>query len=124
MDFERLIVRGRELIQNLESRNFRHVSFILHRNLIVSEGINQIKTHPLAKQKGYRFEDRHSELDAWVRIPDTYKSRKLVLVNIRFSKTGSHINMAKPCCKCEPWVRAIFKTVWYSTKNGKFEELV
>jgi len=98
-------------------RYFKHTSLVICKNTIVAVGTNHSKTHPLAVQKGYLFPERHSELDAYIRIPKQYKDKNLVLINFRFNRRGELRN-SKPCRHCEPWVRNIFKEVVYSIDDG------
>lgn len=94
---------------------FRHVSLILCKNRIVAVGTNSKKTHPIARRHGYRFDAKHSELDAYIRVPD--KNDKLVLVNFRFNRKGDLRN-SSPCNNCIVWCREIFDEIWYSTDQG------
>ena len=93
----------------------KHVSIIIRKNEIVSMGTNVFRTHPQAKKYGYRFDEVHSELDAFLR----YKGPRdnLKLYNFRFNRFGD-MRMSKPCCKCLPWCEAIFDDIWYTTNNG------
>ena len=97
------------------TRPKKHVSVIIRKNQIVSVGTNNFRTHPMAKKYGYRFEEVHSELDALLR----YKGAKdnLTLLNFRYNRFGD-MRMSKPCCRCEPWCKAIFNDIWYSTNHG------
>jgi len=96
-------------------RTKKHVSVIVRKNEIVSVGVNQMKTHPRAKQIGYRYDEVHSELDALLR----YKGPKdgLTLFNFRFNRF-SDMRMSKPCCLCLPWCEAVFDNIYYTTNNG------
>lgn len=96
-------------------RSKKHVSFILRKGELVSFGVNKMKTHPLAKKYGYRYNEIHSELDALLK----YKGPrdKLVLVNFRFNRYGE-MRMSKPCAKCMPWCVAVFDKIIYSTVDG------
>jgi hypothetical protein len=93
----------------------KHVSVIVRKNEIVAVGTNTFRTHPKAKELGYRFDEVHSELDALLR----YKGPKdnLVLLNFRYNRFGD-MRMSKPCCKCLPWCVALFDKIWYTTNNG------
>ena len=93
----------------------KHVSVIVRKNEIVAVGTNTFRTHPKAKELGYRFDEVHSELDALLR----YKGPKdnLVLLNFRYNRFGD-MRMSKPCCKCLPWCVALFDDIWYTTNDG------
>ncbi len=97
------------------ARPKKHVSIIVRKNEIVAVGTNTFRTHPKAKELGYRFDEVHSELDALLR----YKGPKdnLVLLNFRYNRFGD-MRMSKPCCKCLPWCVALFDKIWYTTDNG------
>ncbi len=72
-------------------RQKKHVSLIFHKKNLISVGTNSFKTHPQAKKIGYRFEEMHSELDAYTKVPREFKNKKLTLVNIRFNKFKTSI---------------------------------
>jgi hypothetical protein len=65
----------------------KHVSIIVRKNEVVAVGTNNFRTHPKAKELGYRFDEVHSELDALLR----YKGPKdnLKLINYRFNRFGT-----------------------------------
>ena len=100
------------------ARPKKHVSIIVRKNEIVSVGTNNFRTHPKAKELGYRFDEVHSELDALLR----YRGPKdnLVLVNYRFNRFGD-MRMSKPCCNCLVWCEALFDDIWYSTNDGMIQ---
>ena len=93
----------------------KHVSIIVRKNEVVAVGTNNFRTHPKAKELGYRFDEVHSELDAFLR----YKGPKdnLKLINYRFNRFGT-MRISKPCCNCLPWCLALFDDIWYSTNTG------
>ena len=97
------------------ARPKKHVSIIVRKNEVVSVGTNNFRTHPKAKELGYRFDEVHSELDALLR----YKGPKdnLKLINYRFNRFGT-MRISKPCCKCLPWCVALFDDIWYSSDTG------
>jgi len=105
---------ARPVALNLQ-RKQKHVSLIFRKNQIVSVGTNEFKTHPMAKQYGYRYDEVHSELDALIR----YKGPKdnLKLYNFRFNRFGQ-MRMSRPCSKCLPWCVAVFDEIWYTTNKG------
>jgi len=96
-------------------RTKKHVSFIIRKGELVSYGVNKMKTHPLAKRYGYRYDEIHSELDALLR----YKGPKdkLTLLNFRFNRFGE-MRMSKPCKLCMPWCDVLFDRIIYSTVDG------
>ena len=96
-------------------RKKKHVSLIIRKGELVSFGINKLKTHPLAKIYGYRYNEIHAELDALLK----YKGPKdkLILINFRFNRFGD-MRMSKPCELCLPWCSAVFDSIVYSTVDG------
>lgn len=93
----------------------KHVSIVLRKGKVVSIGSNAMKTHPLAKEHGYMFEEMHSELDAFLKCGEP--KRGLVLFNIRFNRLGQ-MRMARPCHRCMPWCLGVFDAIWYTTEDG------
>lgn len=93
----------------------KHVSIVLRKGKVVSVGSNVMKTHPLAKEHGYMFEEMHSELDAFLKCGEP--KRGLTLFNIRFNRLGQ-MRMARPCHRCMPWCVGVFDAIWYTTEDG------
>jgi hypothetical protein len=93
----------------------KHVSLVLRKGRVVSVGSNAMKTHPIAKEHGYMFEEMHSELDAFLRCGEPKKG--LTLFNIRFNRMGQ-MRMARPCHRCMPWCVGVFESIWYTTDEG------
>ena len=98
-------------------RQKKHVSLILHKNRVIAIGTNSFKTHPKAKEIGYHYEEMHSELEAYQRVPRTFKSKKLVLLNFRFNRFGN-LRMSRPCELCLPWCKEIFNEIYYTNDEG------
>lgn len=99
------------------NRQKKHTSFVLHKRRIIAVGFNHFKTHPKAKELGYMFDDMHSELDAFRKIPKQFLDKKLILVNVRYNKDGK-MRMSKPCDTCESWCKEIFHRIYYTTNEG------
>jgi len=76
------------------------------------------KSHPDAISKGYRFDEPHSELRAYQKVPYDLRSRNLTLVNFRFNKRGE-LRLSKPCAKCQLWCVSLFRNIYWSTDDGK-----
>lgn len=115
--FEKLKVVAKETALG-NGRQKKHVSLIVVRNRIISIGTNQHKSHPRARQIGYRYDEVHSELDALIRC----KERKnLELVNFRFNRFGE-MRISRPCDLCAPWCKMMFDRIYFSTRTG-FERL-
>jgi hypothetical protein len=108
MKYEFLIQKSKKLNReiNSKSKQFRHFSFILYGNKIISIGQNdKDKTHTLAFKNGYKYSCIHSELDALVRAkisPEKFK--KCVLVNIRLNRFN-HVNLSRPCQNCQSLIK-------------------
>jgi deoxycytidylate deaminase len=100
-------------------RKQKHISLILCKGKLISIGVNAFKTHPAAHEIGYRFNEVHSEIDAFIKCP---KNKKLTLINFRFNKKGQMRN-SFPCDLCLPWVQNIFDNVYYSTDEGEIKEI-
>lgn len=98
-------------------RQKKHVSIIIHKNRVISVGTNSFKTHPKAKEIGYHYEEMHSELEAYQRVPRKFKSKKLVLLNCRFNRFGD-LRMSRPCELCLPWCKEIFNEIYYTNDEG------
>lgn len=98
-------------------RQKKHVSIVVHKNRIISVGMNHFKTHPKSFELGYQFNEMHSELDAFRKIPKQFLGKKLVLVNARFNRFGN-MRMSKPCSICYKWCREIFDEMYYTTDDG------
>jgi len=95
-------------------RYFKHVSIITHKGRVVAIGTNKLKTHPKAKERNYRFDNLHSELDAYMRVPYSLRGKKLKLNNFRFNGQGD-VKNSKPCTLCMPWCETVFSSIEYTT---------
>ena len=115
------IVKKAEFLVKKSRGRCLHFSAILHRNKILSVGINQCnKTHAFAKRNNYQYYFIHSELDAVKNFPYPPNFlRKCVLVNIRISRDFSSLLNSYPCLSCTRLINSLeFKSVWYSTNEG------
>ena len=114
MRVEKYIDTALQTALDIERRK-KHVSLVVRNGVVESVGVNQFKTHPLAKKYGYRYDEVHSELDALIR----YRGPKdgLTLLNFRFNRFGE-MRMSKPCCLCLPWCEAVFDQIFYTTTDG------
>lgn len=102
-------------------RQKRHVSLVFHKKRLVSIGRNYFKTHPKAFELGYLYNEMHSELDAYRKIPKRLKHKKLVLVNVRMNSNGE-LRMSKPCSVCSEWCVEVFDKIYYTDNEG-FQKL-
>lgn len=98
-------------------RRKKHCSIILHKNRIISVGINRFKTHPLAVKHGYLFGEVHSELDAFLKCD---RKTDLELWNFRFNSLGQ-MRISRPCPKCLPWCVKVFDRILYTMDDGIHE---
>lgn len=115
------------ILRDVDCSN-KHASFIVHKNRIISVGVNSNKSHPLARSKGYPLEGIHAELSALIGASSNFNLAKCKLVNVRLSgiswrKNEPVLRMSKPCKYCHPWVTNIFKEVYYTTDDG-WERLI
>ena len=101
------------------ARTKKHISLILDKKgNVLSVGCNSFRTHPEAAKIGYRYNEVHSELDAFLRLDkNVHNVKDLILLNYRFNRFGD-FRMSRPCVKCMPWCTAIFKKIIYTTRNG------
>lgn len=94
----------------------RHISIILKKKKIVAIGTNGGKSHTEAKRRNYWSEIPHSELAAFMRVHHTMRDN-LTLINFRFNKRGE-MRLSRPCHRCLPWCKNVFKEIHYSTDLG------
>lgn len=120
MNIDKLEEAAIGYLPDVADRKKKHVSVIVCKNTIVSVGTNKMKTHPLAQNYQYRFDEVHSELDAWIRV--TNKSKQFKLFNFRFGHNNEW-RMARPCKLCMPWCKQIFKEIYYTTCHGLVREV-
>jgi deoxycytidylate deaminase len=116
---------ARNLIEAVPHQ-FKHFSFILRKNNIISVGWNKpFKTHPQANKFGYRFNSIHSELDSILKFDKPVNQlRNHIMVNIRLDKQG-RIRMSRPCETCQRVLSSfLVGEVWYSTNGEAFEEII
>lgn len=121
---ERKIVdQARLMIPFCSAGRFRHVSFLVCRNKILSIGINSFKTNPLSAKFNFRQSSRHSELHAILNYRTvSMPIRFTTLFNVRIRLDGE-LGIAKPCNRCSDLIRAFdIKRVIYTTDQGDFQE--
>lgn len=111
-----------ETLKRTSDRRFMHCSVVMRRSKILSIGFNERKTHPLAKEYGYRDANLHAELAAMIQIPRN-RRHNLDLINFRFNPRGE-LRMARPCEICFPWVVEVFNNVYYSDPGGKIVKII
>lgn len=104
-----------------------HFTFIFEKRRLLSSGVNDLKTHPLASSIGYRYSRTHSELSAIRKLGVDYNFRSCVLINTRVMRGSDTLGMAKPCNICYQWMRSLpyqFGAIYYTDRNGNFERLL
>lgn len=112
---------ARTIAQESPIFQFKHVSFITDRNgVLLSIGFNQPKTHPLLKRFGYRGDQIHSEMAAYLGVR-WYEYKRMNLINFRFNNQ-LELRFSRPCKYCLSWVPDIFEEIWYSTDNDTFKK--
>ena len=106
-------------ISLVNPRQKKHVSIIFSGNRIISVGINQHKSHPKAKEIGYRFDEVHSELDALLKCR---QRKNIELFNFRFNRFGEQ-RISRPCCLCAPWCKMIFNKIYFTNDTYSYERM-
>ena len=100
-----------------------HVSLLLTKSgKFLTIGMNMHKTHPLNSRYGWRGTSIHSELSAYLTV--RWLSVNFHLINFRFNPKGELRN-SRPCNCCVGFLESTERllNVYYSTNEGKFEEL-
>jgi deoxycytidylate deaminase len=122
LQFNRYLEIAKALLPENDCKN-KHFSFIISKSRIMSIGINSIKTHPKAAELGYIYPHQHSELSAIIRFPGLVKDlQKCSLINIRLNNEGTAM-ISRPCKNCRRLIFSFaFKQVFYTNKEGNFEE--
>lgn len=115
-DFENLLNFAYPLCLEIP-RQKKHISLIFHKKKLLSIGRNCFKTHPKAKEIGYPYEEMHSELDAYRKLPHKYRGLKLTLVNVRYNRFRQ-LRMSRPCELCTPWCLEVFDDIYYTDNEG------
>lgn len=95
---------------------------------IFSVGVNQVKSHPMAyrrkqaRVKGSWRYGLHAEVHACLGL-DTSQLQGASIYVVRVKKDGT-LGMAKPCIRCQEFLRAVgVKRAYYSTNDGEIEVL-
>jgi deoxycytidylate deaminase len=113
---------ARNLIEAVPHQ-FKHFSFILRKNNIISVGWNKpFKTHPQANKYGYKFNAIHAELAAILKFDKPVSQlRYHTMVNVRLDKQGK-IKLSRPCETCQRVLSSfVVGEVWYSTNEEIFK---
>lgn len=98
-----------------------HFSFILRRNKVLAAGHNSYtKTHGFAIRNNIEHGFMHSEISALKSFQFSLNELSgTTLVNIRLSKCGEYLMMARPCKRCYHVINQLnFSEIWFSTENG------
>lgn len=103
------------------NKHKKHYSFIIHKNKIISVGLNRPLDSYIPIFAGY-YEDleisgRHSESDAFNKAKGLLCGEPFEIVNVRIS--NQKIAISKPCPCCSEFLKAIgCKAVWFTTDLG------
>ncbi len=82
---------------------YKHFSFLIQRNTILSIGTNRRVSHDVM----YPRQTYHSEYVAWTRGHRRINSRKpWYLINVRIGNDMS-VRMSKPCAICENFLTSV-----------------
>lgn len=120
MNFGSLINKAIVLFELPQHNNYKHFSFIIKRNRIISLGWNlQKKTDTFAHKFKYKHPFIHSELMAIKNFPypptELYKCK---MINIRLNN-NKQLRLSKPCKNCQNLLNFFeLKEIWYSHNNG------
>lgn len=98
-------------------RQKKHISLIYNKNRLISVGANYFKTHPKAQKLGYLYNEMHSELDAYRKVPYVHRNKRLTLINVRMNADGE-LRMSKPCPVCTGWCVEVFDEIYYTDNEG------
>lgn len=132
MNFKKIVELSYALLPTHGDYRCRHASFLVHRDKIVSIGINNpSKTHPKNLRFGYRNKRNqpinniigiHSELAAVIKL-GRQDLEGLDIVNTRIDRNNM-LALAKPCVGCQDMLKQLgVNRIFYSTHNGRFEPL-
>ncbi len=98
--------------------NLRCVCFLLHRDRIISIGLNSSKTHPLIKRLGYNMDrrrfPRHAELAAYMNA----KKRGEEFDSMYVYRGIDADLPSQPCIECSRWIKDLNIRVVYTTEIG------
>jgi len=102
---------------------YKHFSFIIVNNKIISIGYNQkekIYTRKDFKKFGYRA-GVHSENDAFEKALNKISNKKFEMVNIRLSRNGQKLKLSRPCNCCMNFLKLFgCSKIFYSTSDETF----
>jgi deoxycytidylate deaminase len=127
--------RIKDLTQELKhcctGRNYRHLSFLVWRNKILSVGFNSSNIHPKVQKMNIynNYADGsekglHSEASALIvnYKGDIADLKYCTLVNTRISKTGQ-FGMSCPCISCQQLISFCgIKRVLFTNSQGEWEK--
>lgn len=99
------------------------------RGQFITYGINQITN------KVCDGLSMHSEVSAFKNLQKLIKNNRInpkhfrkgfIMINYAFTYGSGKLRISKPCCHCQKFLKRnekYFKTIWYSTSDGIFEQL-
>lgn len=120
MKFDSLVSKAIIFFELPQHNNYKHFSFILKRNKIVSFGWNlQHKTDAFAHRFKYKHPYIHSELMSIKIFPfSPIELRNCKIVNIRLNN-NKQLRLSKPCNDCLRLLSFFdLREIWYSSDSG------
>lgn len=102
---------------NTHPSNYKHYTFIVHKNKLIGYGTNLVENPP--KYLGYHSNAMiHSEINAFKKNKGLIKGKKFEILNIRLSKEGNLKN-STPCNCCYNFMKEMGCVKFYfSTDCG------
>lgn len=115
---KKLIKLGLSLY-DIPQHEYKHFSFIVRKNKILSVGWNDKKTNPLSSKFDYWNDSTHSELSAIKRyVYDLDILKYCTIYNLRFSR-AKQLVLSKPCDSCQALIKYFrIGRVRFSTESG------
>jgi tRNA(Arg) A34 adenosine deaminase TadA len=107
-------------------RRFKHTAAVIHKNRIISIGMNSLKSNPFQLKYGRNNESiyLHAEVaaikNALKRVRADFLKR-CTLISVRRRPDGS-IGISKPCAGCERCIAEFgIKNVFWTNEHGLIE---
>jgi hypothetical protein len=105
-----------------EFLNYKHFSYIIQDNKVISFGLNRAGPPPI----GYlKYQKIHSEYIAWRKAKGLLnKNKTFDIINIRLNKKND-FRLSKPCICCNNFLKSVgCKNIYYSVEeNNAFAKM-
>jgi tRNA(Arg) A34 adenosine deaminase TadA len=102
-----------------ESDCYRHFSFIIQKNKIVTWGTNR-RSSPLTFLGYPAYSKMHSEIDAYYKAKGIMDRTGFEVINIRLTKSNN-LKESTPCKCCYAFLKHLgCNRIWFSTSMGNF----